>query len=226
MSAKTRRERRKAEAQIPVDTDWLWACPSGMPLREIACKLNFTVEPQTELSSREWADDLIFRDDIYRALNVESCPCAKSVRVAWDGLDDHLCNACSDGHLIVIRDLPPELPKVIQMLISIIGWRHREHGFHFFHSRDGARFALVLERWDSPTIHVRHHKAIYTVSRVAGNRAGPPAPARRELPPAPDPRSASAMALRGIANTDKPIDDAQLLDENRTERYLPPTHTS
>lgn len=219
MSGNTRRERRKAEAQIPVDTDWLWACPSGMPLREIARKLNFTTEPQTELSARAWADALKFRDDIYRAFNVESCPCAKSVRVAWDGLDDHLCDACSDGRLIVIRDLPSELPEVIQMLISIIGWRHRQRSFHFFHSRDGARFALVLEGWNNPTIHVRHHKAIYTVSRVAGNRARPRASDRRELPAAPDRRAESTMALRGIAKTDEPIDDARSLDESRMERF-------
>lgn len=47
----------------------------------------------------------------------------------------------------------------------------------------------------------------------------PTASARRELPPAPDPRSASAMDLRGIAKTDEPIDDARSLDESRTERY-------
>lgn len=47
----------------------------------------------------------------------------------------------------------------------------------------------------------------------------PAATVRRALPPAPDPRSASAMALRGIAKTDEPIDDARSLDESRTERY-------
>jgi hypothetical protein len=47
----------------------------------------------------------------------------------------------------------------------------------------------------------------------------PTASIRRELPPAPDPRSASALALRGIAKTDKPIDDVRSLDESRTERF-------
>jgi hypothetical protein len=47
----------------------------------------------------------------------------------------------------------------------------------------------------------------------------PAAPARRDLPPASDPRASSAMDLRGIAKTDDPIDDARLLDESRTERY-------
>lgn len=47
----------------------------------------------------------------------------------------------------------------------------------------------------------------------------PTASARRELPPAPNPHSASAMALRGIAKTDEPIDDERSLDENRMERY-------
>ena len=47
----------------------------------------------------------------------------------------------------------------------------------------------------------------------------PTASIQRELPPAPDPRSASAMALRGIAKTDEPINDVRSLDESRTERY-------
>jgi hypothetical protein len=50
----------------------------------------------------------------------------------------------------------------------------------------------------------------------------PPLPStagRREPPPAPDPRLASAVALRGIAKTAVPLDDARLLDESRMERY-------
>lgn len=43
--------------------------------------------------------------------------------------------------------------------------------------------------------------------------------ARREPPPAPPPARGSAAALRGIAQTDQPLDDDKLLDESRTERY-------
>ena len=45
------------------------------------------------------------------------------------------------------------------------------------------------------------------------------APTRREPPAAPDPRSASAMSLRGIAKTGQPLDDEALLEESRMERY-------
>ena len=40
---------------------------------------------------------------------------------------------------------------------------------------------------------------------------------RREPPPAP--KGGSAMSLRGIARTETPLDDRQLLDESREERY-------
>ncbi len=41
--------------------------------------------------------------------------------------------------------------------------------------------------------------------------------ARREPPPAP--KGGSAASLRGIARTATPLDDQQLLDESRQERY-------
>jgi hypothetical protein len=40
---------------------------------------------------------------------------------------------------------------------------------------------------------------------------------RRELPPAP--QGGSVMDLRGIARTAEPIDEQQLLDESRDERF-------
>lgn len=42
---------------------------------------------------------------------------------------------------------------------------------------------------------------------------------RREPPPAPNPQLFTAAALRGIAKTPEPLDDARLLDESRMERY-------
>ncbi len=40
---------------------------------------------------------------------------------------------------------------------------------------------------------------------------------KRELPPAP--QGGSAASLRGIAHTDTPLDEEQLLDESRQERF-------
>lgn len=42
---------------------------------------------------------------------------------------------------------------------------------------------------------------------------------RRVPPAAPTLNQGAAAALRGIAQTDTPLDDEQLLDESRTERY-------
>lgn len=42
---------------------------------------------------------------------------------------------------------------------------------------------------------------------------------RREPPAAPLSQRGTAVGLRGLAKTDEPLDDAQLLDESRTERY-------
>lgn len=42
---------------------------------------------------------------------------------------------------------------------------------------------------------------------------------RRMPPAAPTPQQGTAAALRGIAQTDTPLDDQQLLDESRMERY-------
>lgn len=49
--------------------------------------------------------------------------------------------------------------------------------------------------------------------------AAAPVTSRREPPAAPDPRTSSAVDLRGIAKTDAPLDDVRLLDESRMERY-------
>lgn len=42
---------------------------------------------------------------------------------------------------------------------------------------------------------------------------------RRALPAAPTPEQGTAAALRGIAQTDAPLNDEALLDESRMERY-------
>lgn len=170
MSTKTQREKHKAAAAEPVETDWLWSCRPGMPLDEIAQRLGFESEPQTELSARTWADEHRMRDDLYRALWPNSSLDKLAPHVVWDALDDDLCTVCSHGCLMVLRDLPADIPHAVQMLIDIIGKRRRERGFHSFESRPGARFALVLEGWTATTIRVRSsHVTLYTVQPLSGH---------------------------------------------------------
>ncbi len=169
MSNKTRREKRKAAAGLPIQTDWLWSCPPGMPLAEIARRLDFTNEPWTHHSVRAWADERRLKDDLYRAF-VPSITLDQLVpRMVWDAFDEHLRDACADGRLIVLRDLPAEVPYAAQMLIHIVGFRRRERGFHSFESRPGARFALVLDGWTEATIRVRtRYTERYTVQAFGG----------------------------------------------------------
>jgi hypothetical protein len=169
MSTKTRREKRKAAAAQAVETDWLWSCPPGMPLDEIARRLGFESEPRTELSTRTWADERRMRDDLYRALWPNSSLDRLAPHVVWDALDDDLSAACANGRLIVLRDLAADIPHAVQMLIDIIGVRRRERGFHAFESRPGARFSLVLEAWTATTIRVRSSSVtLYIVQAVGG----------------------------------------------------------
>jgi hypothetical protein len=175
MSTKTRQEQRRKRVEIPIETDWLWSCSRGMPLSDIGRSLRFTDEPHTELSARSWADERTFRDDLYCALFPTSTRIyTPGARVIWDALDDDLRDACTNGRLIVIRDLPTAVPHAVQMLILIIGVRRRERGFHTFESRTGARFALILEDWAQPTIRVRSRRAsIYVVTPVHSTSAAP-----------------------------------------------------
>lgn len=169
MSAKTRREKRNALAQLAIETDWLWSCVPGMPLREIGQMLGFTGEPRTELYAHAWANERQMRDDLYRALRPYISLNQLSPQVGWDALDDDLRDACAEGRLIVLRDLPADMPHAVQMLIDIIGVRRRERGFHSFESRPGARFALVLEGWHDVTIRVRSRQTShYAVRPVDG----------------------------------------------------------
>ncbi len=62
-------------------------------------------------------------------------------------------------------------------------------------------------------------KLAYEILQAATPGSLTPASPRREPPTAPDPHLASAMALRGVAKTATPIDDALHLDESRMERY-------
>jgi hypothetical protein len=172
MSTKTRREKRKATAAQPVETDWLWSCPPGMPLDEIARRLDFESEPRTELSARAWTDERRMRDDLYRALWPNSSLDRLAPHVVWDALDDDLRVACAHGRLIVLRDLPAEVPHAVQMLIDIIGVRRRERDFHSFESRPSARFALVLEGWNATTIRVRASAVTLYFVQALGGRAG------------------------------------------------------
>jgi hypothetical protein len=169
MSSKTRREKRKATAHLAIETDWLWSCPPGMPLGEIGKRLGCTNEPRTELSARLWADERIMHSDLYRALWSYQPLDWLVPHVVWDAVDDDLRGACAHGRLIVIRDLPVEVPHAVQMLIDIIGVRRSERGFHSFESRPGARFALVLEGWPEATIRVRSRRVSqYDVRPVDG----------------------------------------------------------
>jgi hypothetical protein len=169
MSIKTRREKRKAMAELPVEADWLWSCPLGMSLGEIGHRLGFTSEPRTELSARTWADERQMVEDLYGALMPDLSLGRPVGHVVWDAVDDDLRGACAAGRLIVLRDLPAEVPHAVQMLIDIIGVRRRERGFHSFESRPGARFALVLEGWAEATIRVRSRRTTrYTVRAVGG----------------------------------------------------------
>jgi hypothetical protein len=169
MSTKTRREKRNAAAALPVQTDWLWSCPPDMPLGEIARRLGFTREPRTELSVQAWTDERRLRDDLYQAF-VPDIPLSQLVPyVVWDAFDEHLLDACADGRLIVLRDLPPEVPRAVQMLLDIVGFRRRERDFHFFESQPGARFALVLAGWPEATIRIRsRYTTRYTVQALGG----------------------------------------------------------
>ena len=181
MSSKTRQEKRKAAAALPVQTDWLWSCLPGTPIGEIARRLGFTNEPRTELSVRAWTDERRLKEDLYRAF-VPNSPLDQLVpHMAWDALDEYLVNACANGRLIVLHDLPTEAPYPVQMLVDIIGFRRRERGWHFFESEPGARFALVLEGWTETTIRVRSQ---YTTrySCAGARRRGRPRPARLTWP--------------------------------------------
>lgn len=136
-----------------------------MPLAEISQRLGFTREPQNDLSTGLWADDVRMRDDVYRAVVPWRPVKVLNRRVVWDAFDDDLRESCHDGRLIVLRDLPATMPHAIQMLVHVIGFRRGERGFHQFASRPGAHFALVLEGWTEPTITVRfRHTERYVVN--------------------------------------------------------------
>jgi hypothetical protein len=139
-----------------------------MPLGEIARRLGFANEPRTELSARAWTDERRLKDDLYRAF-VPDIPLDQLVPyMVWDAFDEHLRDACADGRLIVLRDLPTEVPYAVQMLIDIVGFRRRERGFHSFASQPGARFALVLEGWTEATITTSRYTTRYTVQALGG----------------------------------------------------------
>lgn len=169
MSSRTRREKRKQDAEIPIETDWLWSCSPGTSLRQIARSLQCTYEPQSELEAQSWADDHLFSHDLYQVLFPRSLLKDSDTSVNWDAFDDHLRDACRAGRLLVIRHLPDEMPPAMQMLLDIIASRRQERGFHNFESRPGARFALVLDGWTEPTIRIRTHRGwhVYRVTPLS-----------------------------------------------------------
>ncbi len=177
MSSKTRHEKRKAAAPLPVQTDWLWSCLPGTPIGEIARRLGFTNEPRTELSVRAWTDERRLKEDLDRAFVPNSPLDQRITYMAWDALDEYLIDACANGRLILLRDLPTEVPYPVQMLVDIVGVRRRERGWHFFESRPGARFALVLDGWTETAICVRlQYTTRYSVQALGGV-GGPTQPA-------------------------------------------------
>jgi len=177
MSSKTRREKRKAAEALLVQTDWLWSCLPRMPLAEIALRLGFTNEPRTELSVRTWTDERRLKEDLCRAFMPNSPLDQRVTYMAWDALDEYLIDACANGRLIVLRDLPTEAPYPVQMLVDIIGVRRRERGWHFFESRPGARFALVLDGWTETAIRVRSQYTTHYTVQALGDVGDPVQPA-------------------------------------------------
>ena len=187
MSNKTWQEKRKTGAELPIQTDWLWSCPPGMTLDAIARQLGFTNEPRTELSVRAWTDERHLRDDLYRAFAPSISLDQLVPRMVWDAFDDDLRDACDNGYLIVLRDLPTaldaEMPDGAQKLLQIVGSRRRDRGFHFFESRPSAHFALVLDGWPEATIQVRARwnpryteTERYTVQALNGASSSPSQP--------------------------------------------------
>ncbi len=65
------------------------------------------------------------RDDLYWSLWPNSALDRLAPHVVWDAFDDDLRTACAHGRLIVLSDLPAEVPSTAQMLIDIIGVRRR-----------------------------------------------------------------------------------------------------
>jgi hypothetical protein len=168
MSSNTRQKKRQAARALPVQTDWLWSCQLGMPLGEIARRLDFTSEPRTELSVSAWTGERRLKDDLYRAF-APDIPLKQLVPyMVWDAFDEHLINACAAGRLIVLRDLPTEAPNAVQMLLDIVGFRRRERGWRFFESQPGARFALLLDGWTEETIRVRSRYTTRYIVKTLG----------------------------------------------------------
>src|SRR5215475_272647 len=93
-----------------VPTDWLWSCPLGMPVGEIAHQLGFSAEPRTELSVRDWSDEPRLKVALYQAFALGTALDRRVPYMVWDAFDDYLTDTCADGRLIVLRDVPTEAP--------------------------------------------------------------------------------------------------------------------
>lgn len=142
-----------------------------MPLDKIGARLGFTTEARTELSAHSRTDERQMVKDLYRALMPDLFLGLPVGHVVWDAVDDDLRGACARGRLTVLRDLPAEVPLAVHMLLDIVGVRRREPGFHFFESRPGARFALVLEGWTATAIRVRSSSVTLYIVQALGVRA-------------------------------------------------------
>jgi len=123
--------------------NWLWSSTETISTEKIVKKLQFTGEPVTELSAHLWQDKKSLMDELSVGFSFP-----KYFGRNWDAVDEYILMVCSEGRLIIIRDIGEESVADVGRLVDCVGgmWRQETK------NHPKGKVCVVLEGWKSPQL--------------------------------------------------------------------------
>jgi hypothetical protein len=166
------KRRSQARAHEPLENEWLYACPTGLPTPHIAAALGADDHPVTEVSAHRWQQDWQMANAFMEAYAYPTSYWFVPGRpVNWNGLNDWLLiktwrngpdarrpleGGRFVGELIVIRHSQDAAEDTLAFLLDVVQahvrWSRRHHS--------PARILVVLEGWDRPMLAGRVGKRV------------------------------------------------------------------
>jgi hypothetical protein len=182
--------KRAAANRSPTETNWLYACPLGLPTSAIASYLDVVSQPITEVSARNWQHDWDMANAFMEAYGYPLFELGEPVH--FDRFKDYLLNkeTVSErdvrgrltqltflGETVIVRDSAAAAEGTLAFLLDVVSFKLMGllNSYYFAHENPSdARVVLVLEGWDKPLVagRVAGHRVAWQVNQMPTGQQG------------------------------------------------------
>jgi hypothetical protein len=175
--------------RTPTATDWLYACPSGLPTSAIAASLGVVGQPVTEVSARTWQHDWDMANTFMEAYGYpKNYWFSPGEPVHWDGFEDWMLikKTVSEhdargrltqfrfvGETIIVREGMKATEGTLAFLLDVVSFHIRNllKRYDYTHVNPShARVVVVLDGWEKPLVAGRvtgQHRVAFQVNQMA-----------------------------------------------------------